>query len=841
MFQRYLRLLLVTATYVSLVHLLLPLRSLKQAALLHVVQVLLPIATGILLLANKGAAFPGRQTSRYLFAAALIVLGCADAFYFTSFYFLKLDGTAGYMQFLANGPYHAVYLLATAGLVLRQTDPAASLRNSKLWVAFLLSFMLSIPFVIYPTYLSLSAKMDVAKMIIACSALVCSVSLLSYALHSFFSSRSLDSALLACGWFAFGVTDWAVQAETMKREGMTISFNSFLWTLAGVITCLPLIFRRSQIELAQPFDEDSLAAKMRIRLMLALVVPLLFLALTLGSTWYGILSLSFGLVFGSVAITFAIQFVLESVGDVARALTAMKLSDEGAATYLQGIPGELKTVLSEVMQRTREHEQRENEIRNSAIEERRRFVEQVAHDVRSPLAALEVVSGDVAQLPEGKRILIRAAVGRIRDIANSLLKKQRAQAVGVAPEAPETASPQLLSSLLDPVVSEKRLQFRSHSRVEIELRLDVSSYGLFTVVQPVEFKRLISNLVNNAVEAFGEGAGAVSVSLFSRDGRALVSVQDNGKGIPPEVLAKLGRRGETHDKAGGSGLGLYHARSSAESWGGRLEIASEVGKGTTTTVLLPLAPAPEWFVPELRLTPGKAVVILDDDASIHQVWQGRLDALRAGERGVEVVHVSSPDEIRGWVQGEPAKAREALYLFDYELLGYRETGLSLASELALGERVILVTSRYEEPEVLTGCRKLKARLIPKGLAGSVPMRVETAALAETPKGERLDAVLIDDDPLTRMVWENDAADLGKRLRTFSTVAEFFKEAGGIDRTTPVYVDSNLGEGVEGTVESRRIHEMGFGEVYLATGYAPEKFAGFTHLRGVIGKEPPWNA
>jgi signal transduction histidine kinase len=355
---------------------------------------------------------------------------------------------------------------------------------------------------------------------------------------------------------------------------------------------------------------------------------------------------------------------------------------------------------------------------------------QVAHDIRSPLAALEVVSRNVAQLPEDKRILIRSAVGRIRDIANNLLERHRAQTAGVgdstALSAPDTASPQLLSSLLDPVVSEKRLQFRSHFRVEIELRLDASSYGLFAAVQPVEFKRLVSNLVNNAVESFGESAGAVSVGLSSRDGRALVSVQDNGKGIPPEVLAKLGRRGETHGKAGGSGLGLHHARTSAESWGGSLEIASGVGKGTTTTVLLPLAPAPDWFVPELRLTPGKPVVILDDDASIHQVWQGRLDALKAGARGVEVVHVSTPDEIRAWVKGNEAKARQALYLFDYELLGYRETGLSLAEEFAIGERVVLVTSRYEEPEVLTVCRRLKARLIPKGLAGSVPMRLETA-------------------------------------------------------------------------------------------------------------------
>ncbi|OGR68739.1 MAG: hypothetical protein A2X40_05165 [Elusimicrobia bacterium GWC2_65_9] len=357
----------------------------------------------------------------------------------------------------------------------------------------------------------------------------------------------------------------------------------------------------------------------------------------------------------------------------------------------------------------------------------------------------------------------------------------------------------------------------------------------------VEFKRLVSNLVNNAVEAFGDGHGSVNIGLASSGGCALVSVQDNGKGIPPDVLAKLGRRGETHGKAGGSGLGLYHAQTSAESWGGSLEIASEVGKGTTTTVILPLSPAPEWFVPELRLTPGKVVVILDDDASIHQVWQGRLDALKAGGRGVEVVHVSTPDETRGWVKGEGAKARQALYLFDYELLGYHETGLSLAEELALGDRVVLVTSRYDEPKVLEGCRRLKARLIPKGLAGSVPMHM--AAAVETPERERLDAVLIDDDALARMNWKMAAKRVGKSFKAYSDAASFLAEldAGAISTDTPIYIDSNLADGVKGEDVAREISRRGFAEIRLATGHEPSSFPVMPHIREVVGKTPPWDA
>ncbi len=467
------------------------------------------------------------------------------------------------------------------------------------------------------------------------------------------------------------------------------------------------------------------------------------------------------------------------------------------------------------------------------------IAQQVAHDIRSPLAALEVAAGDVSHLPEDKRILIRGAVGRIRDIANSLLDRNRPSGAEVFSSAQEPAAAQLLSSLIESLVTEKRLQFRSRSRIEIEVWLDGASYGIFAKVQPVIFKRVLSNLVNNAVEAFGDGPGAVRVNMSASGGRALVSVQDNGKGIPSEVLSKLGQRGETHDKAGGSGLGLYHARISAESWGGALELSSSMGTGTTATLALPLAPAPEWFVSELVLPPSRPVVILDDDASIHQVWQGRLDALKVREHAVEIVHVSTPAEIRSWIEVNGVKSREALYLLDYELLGYADTGLSLAAEMAIGERTVLVTSRYEEPAILESCRTLKTRMIPKGLAGLVPIRIEQVSPATCPAGERWDAVLIDDDALARATWKIAASRFGKRFRAFSTAAEFMRESSGMDLATPVYIDADLGDGVKGDVESLKIHALGFGEIYLATGHEASKFSGLAHLRGVTGKEPPW--
>jgi len=126
----------------------------------------------------------------------------------------------------------------------------------------------------------------------------------------------------------------------------------------------------------------------------------------------------------------------------------------------------------------------------------------------------------------------------------------------------------------------------------------------------------------------------------------------------------------------------------------------------------------------LEIKPGSAVVVFDDDLSIHQVWHGRFDALHSRESGISVFDLETPEQLRGWVSDRAPSAANVLYMLDYELRGHQDTGLSLAEELRIGERAILVTSRFEERRILEGCLRLKMRMIPKGMAGFVPISVE---------------------------------------------------------------------------------------------------------------------
>lgn len=489
---------------------------------------------------------------------------------------------------------------------------------------------------------------------------------------------------------------------------------------------------------------------------------------------------------------------------------------------------------------------------------------QVAHDIRSPLTALKVVSEHLGELPEEKRVMIRNAVQRIDDIANDLARKKSADtAAALAPQYPQqdTLSVQLLSSLVEPLISEKRIQCRARLGIQIQSVFDADSYGVFAKVQPVEFKRVLSNLINNAVEAMPSD-GEVTLSITQSSDEVRVAVADNGQGISAELLPKLTQRGATFGKEQGSGLGLYHARTSIEQWDGTFDLQSSVGQGTTVVLTLPRAEAPAWFVPELILSPQQTVVIVDDDVSIHHVWDERFESRLLEQHDIHVQHFSSGTEAAQWYQSQPPN--QPLFLCDYELLGEQTTGLDLIEQLAINDRAILVTSRYEEPVVQERCAKLGVRLIPKGLAGYVPIQImkhhpqsisepsttdmqQGSISASTDSEEHAnkesnipcDCVLIDDDPMIHEVWKLLAKTTGKTVQAFANAEVFFAVAQQIHKHTPIYVDSNLGDGVKGEVVTKTIHELGFENIYLATGYRAEQFGELPWVKGIIGKGPPW--
>ena len=112
-----------------------------------------------------------------------------------------------------------------------------------------------------------------------------------------------------------------------------------------------------------------------------------------------------------------------------------------------------------------------------------------------------------------------------------------------------------------------------------------------------QLEQLVRNLVDNALK-YGAAGGKVAVGLERRGDEAVLTVQDEGEGIPAEHLPHLTRRFYRTDPGrsragGGTGRGLAIVKHIVERPQGRLDIASTVGKGTTITVRFKPAPGGE--------------------------------------------------------------------------------------------------------------------------------------------------------------------------------------------------------------------------------------------------------
>lgn len=475
------------------------------------------------------------------------------------------------------------------------------------------------------------------------------------------------------------------------------------------------------------------------------------------------------------------------------------------------------------------------------------LAKQVAHDIRSPLSALNMISSAFKDIPEEKRLLIRNAIQRINDIANDLLSKSKQS---ISNEVKFNASEKvfdnkttfenldtiLLPALVDSLISEKRIQYRDYINVQIEVDLE-NSFGAFIRANAKDLMRVLSNLINNAIESFSDNKGEVVVSVRAHNEEVQLTVKDNGKGIPPEILKKLGHAIVTYGKENtesGSGIGVYHARKTIEAFGGKLDISSKIGHGSLFEITFPRFLSPAWFLNEIKLHDNSEIICLDDDLTIHQIWKGRLQSLKGNKRLIKITNFTSPIDFNIYVQKLTSVEKSNItFLIDYELLGHDVNGLDIIEKLNLKQNTVLVTSRYEESNIKRRCESLNIKLLPKALAGFVPITIEATKII-------YDCVLIDDDELVHMTWKMAAEISNIQFIGFKSYADFKSAQASVDFKSTLFIDSNLGDGVKGEAISKQIAADGFQSIYLCTGYEASSFPAMPWIKGIVSKDPYFN-
>ena len=250
----------------------------------------------------------------------------------------------------------------------------------------------------------------------------------------------------------------------------------------------------------------------------------------------------------------------------------------------------LNQELADKMRRLKEAQ--DELLKRGRLEQLGQLTATVAHELRNPLGAVRTSAFLLERKLKDKNLGVEPQLQRINNgilrcdgIITQLLDFSRTKQI--------SAMPADLDDWLAKIVEEEARRLPSTIAIDCMLGLD----GVDVPFDTARLQRGIINLMSNAAEAMiGNGEDVtkyatpnpkLTITTEVVGDFAVISVTDNGPGIPPEILAKI-REPLFTTKSFGTGLGIPAVEQIAAQHGGRLDIASELGRGASFSLYLPL-------------------------------------------------------------------------------------------------------------------------------------------------------------------------------------------------------------------------------------------------------------
>ena len=290
------------------------------------------------------------------------------------------------------------------------------------------------------------------------------------------------------------------------------------------------------------------------------------------------------------------------------------------------------------------------------------YIGYISHDLKNPLSVISLQARLLEQqlaargLGEESRSVevISRSASFIAGLVRELLEMAYVESdqIQIRPEA--VFLPTFLKDVLERTVS-------SSDRPRLRLEIRDESVGLF---EASHVERVVANLVQNAIK-YSAQAAPIVIRLEAEGPVARVSVSDEGPGLEPDEAAYVFdkyRRARSARTKEGLGLGLYISRKIIEAHGGRIDVTSTPGKGSSFSFTLPLLPtgkreahpissAPTPGAGELDLR-GKRLLLVDDEANAVAALKVLLSeeglvvtAALSGEEALLAAQIERPDVV----------------------------------------------------------------------------------------------------------------------------------------------------------------------------------------------------
>jgi PAS domain S-box-containing protein len=213
----------------------------------------------------------------------------------------------------------------------------------------------------------------------------------------------------------------------------------------------------------------------------------------------------------------------------------------------------------------------------------------IAHEINNPLGGMQNcvrtlnTEGDDADVRKRYLPLLEKGLNRIESVIRNLLD--------FAKEHQFEFSPHNLDEIITETLKLVEYKIRENN---LELRLDLNTNSKKFTLDYNHLQQVFLNIIINAIQAMTDDGGALSVKSMEDADELIVSISDTGIGIPQENLGRIfDPFFTTKDVGTGTGLGLSVSYGIIERLGGKIEVNSEVNRGTTFTITIPKIKASE--------------------------------------------------------------------------------------------------------------------------------------------------------------------------------------------------------------------------------------------------------
>jgi len=276
---------------------------------------------------------------------------------------------------------------------------------------------------------------------------------------------------------------------------------------------------------------------------------------------------------------------------------------------------------------------------------------------------------------------------------------------------------------------------------------------------------------------------------------------------------------------------MGQVRSALKNNNGTMEIESQVGKGTTTTLTFPIIPTPDWLVTEVIITKGDTIVVLDDDPTIHEVWDNKFEDYK---QIVDVIHFTNGEEAIDFINSGKIDKERIILLTDYELVSQNLNGLDVVAQTKI-PNTFLVTSHFDNLKIRQSIDKEKIKLLPKQMASGIVIKeIKTETKANKKSAKKAKVVILEDEAILADGLQGILVKGGKPADVYNNGKSLLENFAQYSKDTKFCLDYKVGS-ITGLEVAKVLHEAGYKKLYLLTGYDEDILRGMVDIPNYIIK------